>query len=139
VNRATNDPYAAMLRAAAVPTAVVGLLAVAVAAVAVGARGAVGALLGTIVVVGFFSASLLAMRATARSNPGAVAAAAVVTYVTKVGLLGMFLLLVQDATWLSRDGFALTVITCGVVWLACEVRAFTRLRLPVTPDATSDG
>jgi ATP synthase protein I len=139
VNRATNDPYAAMLRGAAIPTAVVGLLAAAVAAVAAGGRGVVGALLATLVVVGFFSASLLVMRATARSGPGSVVAAAVVTYVTKVGLLGLFLLLVQDATWLSRDGFALTVIACGVVWLACEVRAFTRLRLPVAPDATADG
>jgi ATP synthase protein I len=130
-----DDPYAAMLRGAAVPTAGTGVAAVVVAALTQGADGAVGALLAALVVLGSFSASLVVMRATARSNPHSVLAAALLTYVTKVGVLGLFLVLVQGATWLSGTAFALAAIACAVVWLAFEVRAFARLRILVADTA----
>lgn len=129
--RPADDPYAAMLRGAAVPTAVTGVAAVVVAALTEGLPGGIGALLAALVVLGFFSASLVVMRATARSNPQSVLAAALLTYVTKVGVLGLFLVLVQDARWLSGTAFALSAIACAAVWLAFEVRAFVRLRILV--------
>lgn len=133
--KAADDPYAAMLRGAAVPTAAVALVALVVAGTLRGGPGVVGAALAALVVLLFFSASLLVMRAVARSAPASVLAAALLTYVTKVGLLGLFLLLVGDATWLSGDAFALTTVACAVVWLGSEVRSFSRLRVLVAPDA----
>lgn len=137
--KAADDPYAAMLRGAAVPTAVVAVVAVVVAALVAGAQGAVGALLAVVVVGLFFSASLLVMRAVARSNPHSVLAAALLTYVTKVGLLGLLLVLLADAQWLSGEAFALTALACAVVWLAFEVRSFQRLRILVAPEAEDGG
>lgn len=133
--KAADDPYAAMLRGAAVPTAVVALVAVVVAGVAAGERGVLGALLAAVVVGIFFSASLLVMRAVARSNPHSVLAAALLTYVTKVGLLGLLLVLLADADWLSGEAFALTALACAAVWLAFEVRSYRKLRILVAPEA----
>ncbi|MFP5333945.1 MAG: hypothetical protein ACLGIV_01405 [Actinomycetes bacterium] len=133
--KAADDPYAAMLRGAAIPTVAVAVVALVVAGLLQGGPGLAGAALAALVVLLFFSASLLVMRAVARSNPASVLAAALLTYVTKVGLLGLFLLLVGGASWLSGDAFALTTVACAVVWLAFEVRSFARLRLLVAPDA----
>lgn len=135
---APDDPYAAMLRGAAVPTLAVGLGAVVVAALTAGAAGAVGAALATVVVLAFFGASLVVMRVTARSNPQSVLAAAVLTYVTKIGLLGLLLVLLRDQPWLSSTAFAATTMVCAVVWLAFEMRSFARLRVLVAPDAGQD-
>jgi ATP synthase protein I len=133
--KAADDPYAAMLRGAAVPAAVVAVVAVVVAGLVAGAQGLLGALLAAVVVGVFFSASLLVMRAVARSNPHSVLAAALATYVTKVGLLGLLLVLLADADWLSGEAFALTALACAAVWLAFEVRSFLKLRILVAPDA----
>lgn len=132
-----DDPYRVMLRGSAGPALVVGAAAVVVAAVAAGTGGAWGALLAVVVVVAFFAASLLVMGATARRRPDPqmVLAMALVTYVTKVGVLGLFLVLMQDATWVDSLAFSATALAVAVVWLGAELRAYSRLRLLVAdPD-----
>ncbi|MDP9227809.1 MAG: hypothetical protein M3M99_02005, partial [Actinomycetota bacterium] len=57
-----------------------------------------------------------------------VLAAALVTYVTKVGLLGLFLVLMQDADWASGPAFAAVALVTAAVWLGFETRAFMRQR-----------
>ncbi len=135
-----DDPYQVMLRGSAGPALAVGTAAVVVAGVATGAAGAWGSLLAVAVVVGFFAASLLVMGATARRRPEPqmVLAMALLTYVTKVGVLGVFLLLMQDATWVDSLAFSATALVVAVVWLAAELRAYSRLRLLVAdPDLDS--
>lgn len=122
-----DDPYAAMLRGALVPTLVAAAVCVAVS-LREGTAGLVGSLLAVAVVIGSFSSSLLVMRRTARSNPNSVMAAALVTYTTKIGLLGLMLVLLQDAEWLSGTAFALTAMLCAAVWLGFEVRAYAKMR-----------
>lgn len=129
-----DDPYAAMLRGALVPTLVVAVACIVVAVVRAGAEGLAGSLLAAVVVVASFSSSLLVMRRTARSNPQSVMAAALLTYTTKVGLLGLLLILLFDAEWLSGMAFALTAMACAAVWLAFEVRAYSRMRTLVFTD-----
>jgi ATP synthase protein I len=138
VNASSDDPYAAMLRGAAVPTAVAGALAVVLASFSAGPPGFLGALLALLVVVAFFAASLMVMRATARAAPQSVLAAALLCYLTKVGLLGLLAVLLRDAAWLSANAFALTAVGCAGVWLAFEIRAFARLRILVAPDIEPD-
>ena len=129
-----EDPYAALLRGSLVPTAVVAALAVVVAGLS--SRGALfGAVLAAVVVLVFFSASLLVMRRTARTAPRNVMAVALVTYITKVGLLGLLLVAFKDATWLSGTAFALTALACAAVWLVAEIRAYSKVRLLVFDEA----
>jgi ATP synthase protein I len=117
-----------MLRGALFPTLAAAAVCVVVAVVLQGRAGLVGSLLAAAVVVASFSSSLLVMRRTARSNPNSVMAAALVTYTTKIGLLGLMLVLLADAEWLSGTAFAGTAMLSAAVWLGFEVRAYARMR-----------
>jgi ATP synthase protein I len=59
-------------------------------------------------------------------------AVAMSVYATKVGVVGALVFWLRDETWLSATAFAVTAIACAATWLAGQVRAFTRMRLPVS-------
>lgn len=126
--------YTAMLRGAAVPTAAVGVGCVVIAAF-VGGREARSAALGALLVLVFFSLSLVVMKRTAHLPPTTVMAVVLASYTAKIVALGVAMVLLRDVEWLSGRALALTIIGCTVVWLAFELRAFTRLRILVAPQA----
>lgn len=125
---APRDPYGAMLRGGGLPALAVGAVALVVATAVDGRLGAAGSALATAVVVVSFASSVLVLRRTAALDPLLVFAVAMVTYVTKVGLLGLFLLLFAGADWLSPRAFALTAVVTALAWTTGEVVAFTRVR-----------
>lgn len=129
----TARQFSAMLRGSALPTLVIGAVCVVVAAVLAGGKGAWSAALGAALVLVFFSLSLLVMKRTADWEPTAVMAVVLGTYTAKIIALGVAMVLLRDADWLSGQALALTVIVCTVVWLAFEMRAFTRMRVLVSP------
>jgi len=131
----TRAQFAAMLRTALLPTLVVGALAVVLAAVLGDSEDVWSAVLGAALVVVFFSLSLLVMRQTAHLQPLAVMAVVLAAYTGKILALGVALILLYDASWLDGQTLAFTIIGCTIVWLACEMRAFTRLRVLVAPGA----
>lgn len=124
-----DDPYLAMLRGPLLPTAVAALATVAVCWWLQGSEGLLGAALGAVVTVAFFATSLLVMSRTARAAPHHVMAVALLTYVTKIGALGLLLVLLMDAAWLSGEAFAAGALVSVAVWLPLEVRAYSRARL----------
>ncbi len=121
---------AAMLRGGALPTLVVGAAVAVAAAVAAGYAGLVGAVVGTALVVAFFGSGLLIARATARSSPAGVFVAATSTYVIKITFLALFLVVFRGTTLFDRRWLAAAALAGAGSWLAGEVRAFTRLRIP---------
>jgi ATP synthase protein I len=123
-----QDPFRAMLRGGLLPALPVAAVALVVAVVVAGGRGAAGSLLATAVVTASFASSLLVMSRAARSSPELVMAVALLAYVTKIGLLGVFLLVFRTAGWLSGGAFTLTAVSVALVWLVGEVWAFTRVR-----------
>lgn len=127
-----QEALAAMLRGAAVPAGVVGLVCTGVALVLGGVPAAAAALLAAVVVLAFFATSLLVLRATARrsDDAGMLLAMALLTYVTKVGVLGLMLLLLADVRWLPGGPFAATTLAVAAVWLGFEIRAFARATRP---------
>ncbi|HET8616470.1 MAG TPA: hypothetical protein VFL94_13170 [Actinomycetales bacterium] len=131
----TAEQFSAMLRGSAVPTIAAAVACVVLAVVMAGGKGAWSAALGAALVVVFFSLSLLVMKRTAAWDPTAVMGVVLGTYTAKIIALGVAMVLLRDATWLSGQALALTVIVCTVVWLAFEMRAFTRLRVLVSPGA----
>jgi hypothetical protein len=133
----TAAQFGAMLRGSALPTIGVAVLAVVVAAILEGGKGAWSAGLGAGLVVVFFSLSLLVMQRTASWQPTAVMSVVLGTYTVKIIALGLAMVLLRDASWLSGPALALTVIVCTVVWLAFEMRAFTRMRVLVTTSTRS--
>lgn len=132
------DPYWAMLRAALVPAAAVGLLSVGLGLLG-GPRDVAGAALGAGLVIGFFGLTLLVMRAARRVAPEMLLGVALALYSTKIAVVGGIVFWLRDQPWLSPTALAVTAIACATAWLTGQVVGFTRLRLPlVDPDVAAD-
>ena len=124
-----------VLRGAAVPTAVVGVVLVLAAGVLAGGKAAVGALIGVLLVAAFFTAGMVVLAWAARINPVVLMNVAIATYVGKVLVLFLLLLAVQNTTLFDQRAFAFATIIAAIVWMVGEVRAFSRLKmLYVEPD-----
>ncbi len=123
-----SDAFAELLRGALRPTLVVAALAVLVAAFS-GVTAAWSAALGAVLVLGFFTASLLVMKRTAHLPPTTVMAVVMITYMVKVVVLGVVLFAVRDASWLNGYAAGVTITVCALVWLFFEMRAYKRLRI----------
>ncbi|MFF0244789.1 hypothetical protein [Streptosporangium sandarakinum] len=129
-----------ILRAAAIPTALVGLVAVVVAALLAGGQGALGAGVGVLVVAAFFTISLVAVAYAARISPTMMMAAAMGSYFVKILILAVLLEVFSDSTVWNPRAFALTVIACTICWTIGEAHGFLRLRmLYVDPDTKVPG
>lgn len=125
-----------VLKSAALPTLVVGLVAVVVAFLIAGGKGALGAFLGLVLVAVFFSISVVAVSYASRVSPQVMAMAAVGSYVVKVIVLMIALRAFGDTTAWNPRAFAWGVVVCTIVWTAAEVRAFVKTKmLYVDPDA----
>lgn len=126
-----EDAYRVLLRRSLLAGAAAALVSIVVAAVVAGPDGAMSAGLGAAVVLVFFGARLLVMRRTARSNPQMVLVAALGVYTVKIVLLGLAMVAFSRISWVVGPALGLTVIACAVVWLAAEMRAFVKMRVPV--------
>ncbi|GAA1306279.1 hypothetical protein Psi02_23610 [Planotetraspora silvatica] len=129
-----------VLKGAAVPTLAVGLLAVVLAAVLTGVKGALGAGIGLVLVAVFFTLGLVVVSWAGRVSPVAMMAAAVVGYVVKVLAIMAMLTAFQGTTAFNSRAFALSVIACTLTWTVGEMRGFLKLKmLYVEPDAQVPG
>jgi ATP synthase protein I len=119
------------------PTLAVGVVAITVGILLSGVKGAVGGLLGVLVVLGSGYLGLFVMRRAARSDPTIVFAAAMGTYLLKVGLLLLFALAFGHTGLFDRKVFALTAVAGIVVWAAGQALGFRRAKVPTIIPATS--
>jgi hypothetical protein len=134
-----QDLYSAMLRAGAVPAAIVGVVALVVFTVLDGALGAAGSLVATVVVLVFSASTLLLLRRMVGVDPRVVFMAALIGYFTKVMLLGGFLLLFRDADWMSPIAFAVTAIAVSLASTVGELVAFTRTKTLIYDEPPGSG
>ncbi|PZG16037.1 hypothetical protein [Nonomuraea aridisoli] len=129
-----------VLKSAAIPTSVVGVIAVAVSLLTVGGQGALGAAIGAVLVGVFFSVSVVAVSYAARISPQMMAIAAMLSYLVKVIAIMVVLSVFGDTTAWDSRAFAWTVVLCTVVWTGFEVRAFVKTKmLYVDPEARVPG
>ncbi|MBP2705197.1 hypothetical protein JOL79_15380 [Microbispora sp. RL4-1S] len=129
-----------VLKGAAVPTLIVGLVAVVVAAFAIGAKGALGAGIGLVLVAAFFTVGLAVVSWAGRVSPMAMMAAAVVGYVVKVLALMLLMIAIDGVSAFDTKSLALTVVACTLAWTAGEMRGFMKLKmLYVEPDVQVPG
>ncbi len=124
-----HEHDASILRAALIPTVVVGVLAVVVAAFVGGGKAALGATLGVLVVVVFFTVGLVVVGRASRVSAYAAMNAAILTYLVKIGVLFAFIVAFKDTTLFDTKAFGLTIVVCTLVWTGFEVRGFTRLQI----------
>ena len=122
----------AMLRGALIPTSITAVISIAACTYIWDGPGAVGAILAQLIVVAFFASNLLVARISRDLEPMMVMALAMVSYMTKVIVLGLFLFLIT--TFLpqelyERKAFGVSAVAATFAWLGGEIVAFLRLKL----------
>lgn len=124
-----RDPFAVMLRGAFVPTLAVGPVAVVVAAVVAGARGALGAFLGFTVAIAFFALGLLVMRRLGgAADPLRFLASALAVFLGQLIFLLLVIVALQGATWLNGTAFGVAALAVALMWQVFQVVAYVRSR-----------
>jgi len=130
---------ARMLRGAALPTAAAGGVAVILSTVFAGTKGLIGALVGAALVIAFFSVSLLVLSYAARKMPQQLFGIAMLTYIGKILILGIFLAVFRDTTLFDTKAFAWTIVACTLVWLLAGMLVFRRLQILYVEPSSSAG
>ncbi|GAA4218847.1 ATP synthase protein I [Streptosporangium album] len=129
-----------LLKGAAIPTVLVGLVVVVVAALLAGAKGALGATIGALVVCVFFTLGIVAISYASRVSPMAMMTAAVVGYAVKILMVMALLKAFEDVTAFEPRAFGWGAVACTVAWTVGEMRGFMKLKmLYVDPDGRTPG
>lgn len=127
---------------ALLPSLAISLCAVVIFALIGGSHSLLGALLGCLTVIIFFSVHLVINAITKNLDPIATMALAMFSYFAKVLIMGAFLILITKFTapeTVNRAAFAITALAITAVWLGGEIRAFFKLRvsLPLPQTGTT--
>ncbi|MFC7220556.1 hypothetical protein ACFQLX_20680 [Streptomyces polyrhachis] len=131
-----ND--ARMLRGAAIPTALAGLVAVIISSLAAGGKGAIGAAAATLVVLFFFGLGLYVLQRITRKHPELIMGVGMVTYVLQLLLLGVVLAVFKDTDLFDTRAFGLTVLGTSLVWIAAMGRGYLKAKiLYVEPESST--
>lgn len=125
---------ARILRGAALPTGVAGVVAIAVGTLIGGGKGALGAALGTAVVIAFFGISVVAVGYAAKISPQLIFTAAMASYLVKISAMFLLILLFQDTTVFDPQVFGYSILALTVVWIAAEIRVSLRMRMTYIDD-----
>jgi ATP synthase protein I len=131
---------ALVLRRAGLGTVVAGVIVVVISGLVAGSSGAIGAILGTILVVAFFSVGQFVLGAVLKSNPQMALTMALTLYLVKVGFLLLIIVLFADTTLFDTKTFAAAILTGTMVWTVVEVWIFgTTKVLYVEPESSQNG
>jgi hypothetical protein len=125
---------AAAVRVPALATLVVGLLVTLVAGILKGGPAVVAGLLGTAVVVVFFTVGQVVVGRVLRTNPQVGMTAAMLVYVLQILVLLVLLLVLRDQTGLDPKVFGMAVFAGLITWTLASVVVYSRSRrLTVVP------
>ncbi|MGW0755393.1 hypothetical protein ACWD1Y_02655 [Streptomyces sp. NPDC002814] len=127
-----------ILLQAAVPTAAVGAIAAVVSGVVAGGKGAVGAVVATLVVILFMGIGLYVLQRTAKSLPHLFQAMGLMLYAAQILLLFIFLAAFKNTTLFNPRAFALTLVAGTLAWIGAQARAHMKAKiLYVEPDSSA--
>lgn len=130
----SND--ARLLVHALVPTLAAGVVAVAVSAALVGGAGAVGAVVGTLLVVFVMGAGLVVLQQTAKNHPQLFQMMGLLLYTVQILLVAVFMMAFKDTTLFDTKAFAFTLLGATLVWIAAQTRGHMKAKiLYVDPDS----
>jgi len=121
--------YGRVVRRSATLTSVVAVVAVALCAALVGAKGVYGALIGVGVVTVFFGISILVVSRAAKISPPVMMITALATYVVKFIAFLIVLLAIGKSTAFSGKSLGFTAIACILAWMVAQIVTAMRLRL----------
>lgn len=107
----------------------VGILACAVSVLVVGVSGLVGAAFATLIVLAFFGVGQWIVGSVLRTNPQMAMTVALMTYLIKIGVLFVLILLFAGTTAFDTKAFAATIVLCTIAWTVAEVWVFARTKV----------
>ncbi|GGX84707.1 hypothetical protein [Streptomyces anandii] len=120
----------------AVPTAAVGVVAVAVSGAVAGGKGALGAAVGALLAIAFMGLGLYVLQWTARTLPQLFQAMGLMLYVAQLLLLMIFLAVFKGTSLFNAKAFAFSLVIATVVWMAAQARAHMKAKIfYVEPDS----
>ncbi len=131
-NSSSEHSSASMMRGAAKPALLASLLVTLIAFAVQGTAGLLGGVLASLVVVIFFSVSLLVSAFTKNADPITTFSLAMLSYFTKLTLVAVLLIAVTrltDVETVDRTSFGVGALVISGAWLLGEIRAFLRLKL----------
>jgi ATP synthase protein I len=118
-----------VLRRAGVATLVVGIIGTVIGGLVAGTPGFIGGVLGTVIVLVFFSVGQIVLGAVLKNNPQNAMMVAMTLYIVKLGVLLVLLLVLQDATFFAPRVFAAVIVSCTLAWTFVEVWIFSRTQV----------
>ncbi|MER5890164.1 hypothetical protein ABT160_40595 [Streptomyces sp. NPDC001941] len=134
----SND--ARTLLYAAVPTAAVGAIAAVISAVVAGGKGALGAVIGTAVVIAFMGIGLLVLQRTAKHFPHLFQAMGLMLYTAQLLLLFVLMTLLKGTTAFSFKAFGFTLLAATIAWISAQARWFMKAKITyVEPESEKGG
>ncbi|MEV0781472.1 hypothetical protein AB0I52_00495 [Streptomyces sp. NPDC050423] len=113
----------------AVPTVAAGAVAAAVSAGVAGGKGALGAIVATIVVILFMGIGLVVLQRTARSLPHLFQAMGLMLYTAQLLLLVIFVAVFKNTTMFNPKAFAITLVAGTLVWIGAQARAHMKAKI----------
>ncbi|MEU5088144.1 hypothetical protein [Streptomyces sp. NPDC021356] len=120
----------------AVPTAAVGVVAVAVSGAVAGGKGATGAVVGVVLAILYMGIGLYVLQWTAKTLPQLFQAMGLMLYVAQLLLLLIFLALFKGTTLFNAKAFAFSLVVATVAWMAAQARAHMKSKIfYVEPDS----
>ena len=121
-----------LVRRVSIPvTVAVGIVAAVIGALVASDPGKalLGAAIGTVIVVAFFTVGQVVVGAVLRTAPQMAMSVALMVYLVKIGILFIFIILFQGTTAFDTKVFALTIVACTLAWTAAEVWIFARTKV----------
>ncbi|GAA2224312.1 hypothetical protein GCM10010232_06440 [Streptomyces amakusaensis] len=113
----------------AVPPAATGVIATVVSAVLAGGKGALGAIIGTLVVIGFMGIGMVVLQRTAKSLPHLFQAMGLMLYMAQLLLLFMLMALLKGTTLFDFKAFAFSLLAATIVWVAAQARYYMKAKI----------
>ncbi|MHC5905086.1 hypothetical protein ACVNF4_14455 [Streptomyces sp. S6] len=118
-----------ILAQAAVPTAAAGAIAAVVSGVVAGGKGAIGAVVATVVVMLFMGIGLYVLQRTAKTLPQLFQAMGLMLYAVQILLLFVFMSVFKNTTLFNPQAFAVTLVVATIAWIAAQARAHMKAKI----------
>ncbi len=104
-----------------------------------GGKGAVGAVVATVVAMLFMGIGLYVLQRTARSLPHLFQAMGLMLYAAQILLLFVFLAAFKNTTLFNPRSFAITLVAVTLAWIAAQTRAHMKAKiLYVEPESSTE-
>ncbi|MFJ9110425.1 hypothetical protein [Streptomyces sp. NPDC102283] len=122
----------------AIPAAAVGAIATLVGGLVAGGKGAIGAVVGCLVVILFMALGQLALQWVGRSMPHLFQGMGLLVYSVQLVLLLVLIMGIRNTSLFDLQVFALTLVASVIAWIITQTVLHARSKtLYVDPEAES--